>query len=93
MRYEDLVTLKAFLGALENLDQPLPEDLQADLGVIVSVLAQEPTQPQLPPPATPTQHFIQELGWTRGQAAAIRDRLAAFREDWDEPGMEIYDDL
>ena len=37
--------------------------------------------------------LIQELGWTREQATAIRYRLAAFREDWEAPGMEIYDDL
>jgi hypothetical protein len=39
------------------------------------------------------QHLIQELGWTREQAAAIRYRLAAFREDWEAPVMELYDNV
>ena len=68
MSYEDFVTMKAFLMALENLEQPLPERVHS---------------PQL----------IQELGWTCEEATAIRYRFAAFREDWEAPGMEIYDDL
>lgn len=43
--------------------------------------------------ASSKQNLIQELGWTREQAAAIHYRLSAFREDWEAPGMEIYDDL
>lgn len=74
MSHEDLVTIKAFLIALESLDQP-------DLGVI--------TVEQ----AAPAKHSIQELGWTREQAAAIRYRLVSFGEDWEAPGVEVYDDL
>jgi hypothetical protein len=33
------------------------------------------------------------IGWTEEQTAEIRHRLAAFEEDWDAPGMEIYDSL
>ena len=68
MSYEDFVTIKAFLMALETLEQPFPEKFHS---------------PQL----------IQELGWTREQATAIRYRFAAFREDWEAPGMDVYDDL
>lgn len=193
MSYEDLVTMKAFLMALENLEQPLPEDVQTDLGIIaeglpesayelhdlaeryeplnqeylsilqgfpgegerlkfvpsaiesangnesdtkpgeievliqqlqhqinhtsaklnetqlvdeasesttsehhnvgIGVLSQETSQVQPIKKSSSVQHLIQELGWTREQAAAIRYRLAAFREDWEAPGMEIYDDL
>jgi hypothetical protein len=28
MSYEDLATIKTFLTALENLEQPLPEDIR-----------------------------------------------------------------
>lgn len=38
MSYEDLVTIKAFLIALESLEQPLPQDLQTDLGSIAKTL-------------------------------------------------------
>jgi hypothetical protein len=192
MSYEDLVTIKAFLIALESLDQPLPKDLQTELGSIAKTLPEsayelhelaeryEPlnqrylaalhdfpgegerlkfagAQPEstngnalgaepaevetlikqlrhqvsqtakrsggwdvieslagtvdapvdwsigsIQPEAsqvstvkqtTPVKHSIQELGWTEEQAAEIRNRLAAFEEDWDAPGMEIYDDL
>jgi hypothetical protein len=37
------------------------------------------------------KHLIQELGWTEEQIAEIRHCLASFEEDWDAPGMEIYD--
>lgn len=193
MSYEDLITMKAFLMALENLEQSLPENLQTDLGIIaaalpesayelhdlaeryeplnqeylsilqsfpgegerlkfvpsdikpangnqsetelnevevlikqlqrqvaqtstqlnadrpmddvsekpaseyrhvgVEVLSQQTSQAQPIKKSSPVQHLIQDLGWTREQAAAIRYRLAAFREDWEAPGMEIYDDL
>ncbi|MEP0855554.1 hypothetical protein [Trichocoleus sp. DQ-U1] len=192
MSYEDLVTMKAFLMALENLEQPLPQDLQTDLYMIaaglpesayelhelaeryaplnqeyLSILRDLPGEgerlkftsaevrpengdqsdyqtneieiliqqlqhqitqtsaqlhadrpmndvsegtasehryvsigtlseaPEVQPTKNPSsvRHLIQELGWTREQAAAIRYRLAAFREDWEAPGMEIYDDL
>jgi hypothetical protein len=38
MSYEDLVTIKSFLIALESLDQPLPKDLQTELGSIAKTL-------------------------------------------------------
>ncbi|HWQ69580.1 MAG TPA: hypothetical protein VN494_06470, partial [Patescibacteria group bacterium] len=41
----------------------------------------------------PTKMLIGDLGWTREQAYETRLRLRAFEEDWDAPGMEIYDEL
>ena len=41
----------------------------------------------------PTKMLIGDLGWTREQAHETRLRLRAFEEDWDAPGMEIYDEL
>jgi hypothetical protein len=185
MSYENLVTIKAFLIALESLEQPLPQDLQTDLGSIAKTLPEsayelhelaeryeplnqkylaalhdfpgegerlkfagtesestnsnalgaelaeveiikqlryqvsqtaersgswdvieslvgtidasyiqpETSQVSTVKQATPAKHMIQELGWTEEQTAEIRNRLAAFEEDWDAPGMEIYDDL
>jgi hypothetical protein len=190
MSYEDLVTIKAFLIALESLDQPLPKDLQTELGSIAKTLPEsayelhelaeryeplnqrylaalhdfpgegerlkfagaqpastngnalgaepaevetlikqlrhqvsqtakrsggwdvieslivdapvdwsigsiqpETSQVSTVKQTTPVKHSIQELGWTEEEAAEIRNRLAAFEEDWDAPGMEIYDEL
>lgn len=36
---------------------------------------------------------IEELGWTREEAAEVRARLSSFEQGWDAPGMEAYDDL
>jgi len=38
-------------------------------------------------------HLIEELGWTREEAAEVRSRLLSFAAGWDAPGMEAYDDL
>ncbi len=182
MSYEDLVTIKAFLMALENLEQPLPEDIRLDLGIIGEDLpgsayelhnlaeryeplnqeyllllndfpgegerlkfsssedvksanpdrkdvefneaevliqqlrrqiAQTSIWPDVKKPIDQfsitaperheatiavlsrqqSSHLIQDLGWTRDEALAIRYQFAAFREDWEAPGMELYDDL
>ncbi|MCB5270943.1 MAG: hypothetical protein LHW56_03755 [Candidatus Cloacimonetes bacterium] len=37
--------------------------------------------------------FIDDLQWTLTQVLETRMRLLAFEEDWDAPGMEIYDDM
>jgi flagellar biosynthesis chaperone FliJ len=193
MTYEDLVTMKAFLMALENLEQPLPEDLQIDLGIIAaalpesayelhdlaerydplnqeylsilrgfpgegerlkfvpsemkpengdksdhqlndieiliqqlqrqiaqtsaqlnadrpvddgserttsehcytgaSVLPPEVLQVQSVNQSKPIQRFIRDLGWTEEQIAQARYAFTSFQEDWDDPAMEVYNDL
>jgi hypothetical protein len=43
-----------------------------------------------------TQYFpllVADLGWTPLEALEIRSSLATFEEDWNAPGMEIYDEL
>lgn len=155
MSYEDLVTIKAFLIALENLNQPLPEDLQTDLGIIAAALPEsayelhdlaERYDPLNQEYLSVVQGFpgegerlkfvlseiksangnesniglnevevliqqlhhhleqvdrrkprspllIQDLGWTPEQVMEARSRLLSFEEDWNAPGMEIYDAL
>lgn len=39
------------------------------------------------------QNSIASLGWTQAEALETYLRLRSFAEDWDHPGMEIYDDL
>ncbi len=43
-------------------------------------------------PTAVKRMLIQNLGWTHEQAIETRLRLRAFEEDWDAPGMELYDD-
>jgi hypothetical protein len=36
---------------------------------------------------------LEETGLTPEQAADLRWRLTTFEEDWNAPGMEVYDEL
>jgi len=36
---------------------------------------------------------IEALGWSKADALETLLRLRTFAEDWEEPGMEAYDDL
>lgn len=37
--------------------------------------------------------LVEDLGWTREEAAAVRAQLATFAEDWEAPEMDAYDAL
>lgn len=37
--------------------------------------------------------LIKDLGWTPEQIAEARFAFSSFQEDWDDPAMEVYDDL
>ena len=36
---------------------------------------------------------LEELGWTMEQAIQARGHLASFAADWDDPSMDVYDDV
>lgn len=36
---------------------------------------------------------VETLGWTPAEVLETHLRLRTFAEDWDAPGMEVYDDL
>ena len=40
-----------------------------------------------------TPLLIADLNWTAEEALEIRSRLATFEDDWNAPGMELYDEL
>lgn len=42
---------------------------------------------------TPRPRPMSGLGWSAEQAAALRHKLAAFAQDWDDPAMDVYDAL
>lgn len=35
---------------------------------------------------------IEALGWSEEEAAKVRESLLSFEEDWNDPGMNVYDD-
>ncbi|MCY2990152.1 MAG: hypothetical protein NTY19_20100 [Planctomycetota bacterium] len=64
-------------GRVELLEPP-PEGAEGQ--VIVTFLTSQPVN-------------LAERGIDERQAADLRQRLAAFAEDWDRPEMDVYDDL
>jgi len=64
-------------GRVELLETP--EDVR-EARVIVTFLPADPAQEERPP-LTPDE--IVELRW----------KLSAWEEDWNAPGMEVYDEL
>ena len=36
---------------------------------------------------------VQSLGWTKEEALETYYKFRAFAEDWDDPAMEVYDDI
>jgi hypothetical protein len=43
--------------------------------------------------AVKTPRRIEDLGWSRSDAADVRARLQSFADDWDDPDMNVYDAL
>jgi len=43
--------------------------------------------------AVHTGNDIEMLGWTPEEAFETHARLRSFKEDWNYPGMEAYDEL
>ena len=39
------------------------------------------------------QLLTSDLGWTTAEIAETYHRLMSFKDDWDAPGMEAYDEL
>ena len=63
-------------GKIELTERP--EDVRDETRVIVTFLE--------------TNHIdLRERGIDAAQAAALRDQLGSFAEEWDSPDMELYD--
>jgi mRNA-degrading endonuclease RelE of RelBE toxin-antitoxin system len=71
---------KSLATALQDAIDPLPEEIDP-----------LPEETEFRKPRSPL--LIQDLGWTPEQVIEARSRLLCFEEDWNAPGMEIYDDL
>ncbi|GAH80460.1 unnamed protein product [marine sediment metagenome] len=57
-------------------------------GWIIDKCTEVKTSPEIKKPL-----FISDLGWTREQALETYLRFRTFKEDWEAPGMEAYDEL
>jgi hypothetical protein len=57
----------------------VPADIQEETIVIVTFLHR------------PLLH-LSAMGITRAEAVELRGQLASFREDWEHPDMDVYDD-
>lgn len=63
-------------GKIELTERP--EDIRDETRVIVTFLE--------------TSHIdLRERGIDASQAAALREQLGSFAEEWDSPDMELYD--
>lgn len=62
-----------------------PADLQPGTVEVVVVVGAAASPPRA--------ETVTDLGWTPDEAAETRARLASFADDWNAPGMEVYDDV
>jgi hypothetical protein len=72
-------TVKTIVGPDHRVSFKVPDDIP--VGPLEMVVVT-----QLP-------NTIEELGWTKQQAAETGAKLKSFDEDWNAPGMEAYDVL
>ena len=71
-----------------KLTLDLPPDIplgQAEVMIII--------QPLTNGPSRSGEVDLASRGITPEQAAEMRNRVMSFTEDWEAPGMEVYDDL
>ncbi len=57
------------------------------------VEAVEPDKNSQPTEENQKQLLIRDLEWTRAETEETLYRFISFKDDWDAPGMEAYDDL
>jgi len=78
---------------------PAPGEFVQDLldgyfagGVVRSVEPGQSSAPPMPVVAEPPEtRDVAELGWTKEQAGRVRSALGTFQDDWNAPGMDLYD--
>ncbi len=74
---------------LENVTEP--ETGLTEVDILIRQLHHQFEQGHRPKSRSPL--LIKDLGWSSTQAIAARSRLQSFEDDWNAPGMELYDDL
>jgi hypothetical protein len=62
----------------------LPEDKIVEVADFISFLIAHKKQQGIP---------LEKSGLSRPEAINLRARLSTFEDDWNAPGMEVYDEL
>ena len=75
-------------AAAELRERGEPERAQA-IEELIDAVREEPNPRVIRSEAL----LISNLGWTREETADTYHRLRSFAQDWDMPGMELYDAL
>ena len=81
------ITFKVAIPKDRRISLDLPADVApgpAEILVVVRPQTQTVAHSQL---------TIADLGWSPTKAAAVRAKLASFIEDWDDPRLDVYNEL
>ena len=83
------INLRTSIPQNRSLRLTLPSEVAPGPAEILVVI-----QPEIQPQIASSYPFtIDDLGWSQAKAAVVREQLASFVEDWDDPRMDIYNIL
>lgn len=64
------------------------------VGALPAVEPGQSSAPPMPVVAEPPETLdVARLGWTKEQAGRVRSALGTFQDNWNAPGMELYDTI
>jgi|YNPBryBLVA2012_1023415.scaffolds.fasta_scaffold54204_1 hypothetical protein len=81
------ITYKIAIPEERRISLDLPEEIVPGPAEILVIIQPQPKAPLA------SKLTISDLGWTQERAAAIRSQLASFTQDWDDPRMDVYNEL
>ena len=80
-------TTRAHITPDHRMIVQAPPDIPPGDVEVVVVVEETGARPQA---STLTIH---DIGWSQDKAREVRTKLATFAEDWDDPRMDVYNDL
>ena len=83
------ISFRLSIPESRRLRLTLPSDVTPGPAEILVVI-QPASQPQA---ASSRPLTIDDLGWSQAKAAVVREQLASFVEDWDDPRLDVYNAL
>jgi hypothetical protein len=83
------ISLRTSIPKNRRLRLTLPPEITPGPAEILVVI-QPTVQPQM---ASSRPLTIDDLGWSQAKAAVVREQLASFVEDWDDPRLDVYNVL
>lgn len=72
-------------------EQGIPHSVVLEIGEFRNLLLSAGVQMQELPQAGPLR--LSDLGWSGAEAQDTRIRLRSFEDDWEAPGMDVYDNV